>query len=167
MAESWLPTDGSSTVIAKKKRNLLKRVAKAASKFQELLSELEEEGLMEDLDYHVDRVLKSHDDEAQSFSQISILAFTQTIEQEASGLASDIDRLWGGGYMAKVIEELMVIWIRNLEGKVVDSEDSGIVRFIAVILEEKSHDKIRHQVKRSVAYDWYRNRQLPPSTLDP
>jgi len=148
---------GLASEYATQKRDLLKKVEHTASKFRkgsktrDRLMKLKEEGLIDDLDWHVCRRLTaSHGDFAQSSNRISSLEFVRVIELEASGLASDIDLQWCRGHKHKVLDGLQRVWLREFKRKVVISADSDFIEFLSIVLREPSRDVMRQQVRRSI-----------------
>jgi hypothetical protein len=148
MKESFLPPKGVRKSVIKEKITLLKEVTKASKELRLLLIRLDEYSL-EQINMELgETVGKEYDGIGTS----SICAL-KTIEECSAGTACFYEENYSETYAKWALDNLLGIWPYWFEKKVTLTEHSTFIKYLAIVLDEESTDKLVKQCKRSGLFE--------------
>lgn len=152
-----LPPKGSRKSVIKEKITLLKEVAEASKKLRLLLTRLDG-GSLEQIDmilgekvgtkYEYESLAKSGI-ATQFTDNISSISAAKTIEVSSLDLASFYNENYTKTYSGYVLDDLLGLWPYWFEDKITLTEHSKFIKYISIVLNEDSTDKLVKQCKRS------------------
>ncbi len=163
LENTFLPPKGSRTVLLKREIKKLKEIEAAARVLKGKLSKLDD-FFLDSIDGHLGMEFgpsKTYEDilisnePAVGFPPISSLEIAQMIAEEAELTAMDLAKNYGNSYFEWFLDGMVTAY--PVGEKISVSTDSKFIKFIAIVLQEESLEKIYKLVLNSTWFKRHRN----------